>query len=297
MNKALLHLVHFVQRKKHTEGEQGFRRALKLYNAHFKKAFFKKQAPTWGLCLGSQDDLPQQRYTSLFPQRFSTLQAQSMMGAEESLSISQPIFLSYHWDAALSPEHQWFYQLVAKLDAETSRSRWKLWDVQDPVQPQNNQITTYSHASCRMQQQSACTAHTTCKTTSFVSTAAKSHHLLLAWHWAHTTHHQSTADPYLAARECEPPAKDDQKAIKRPQSSRVARRRAGMPLPSISRDYSCCVMQQAQQRQPEKSKKPAEFPKSVWIYPFRALIQVMNRLWSCLASMNCQRLQNREQHS
>lgn len=63
-----------------------------------------------------------------------------------------------------------------------------LWDVQDPVQPQNNQITTYSHALCRMQQHSACTAHTTCKSTSFASTTAKSHHLLLAWHWEHTQH-------------------------------------------------------------------------------------------------------------
>lgn len=63
-----------------------------------------------------------------------------------------------------------------------------LWDVQDPVQPQNDQITTYSHALCRMQQHSAWTAHTTCKSTSFASTTAKSHHLLLAWHWEHTQH-------------------------------------------------------------------------------------------------------------
>lgn len=77
MNKVLLHLLHFIQHKKHMEErEQEFRMALKVYNTRFKKAFFKKQAPTWGLCFGTQDDL-QQWQSSLFPQHFSSLQVQS----------------------------------------------------------------------------------------------------------------------------------------------------------------------------------------------------------------------------
>lgn len=46
-----------------------------------------------------------------------------------------------------------------------------------------------------------------------------------------------------------------------------------------------------------KNTNPAESPKSAWIYSFRALIQVMNRLWTWLASKKCQRLYSGEQQS
>lgn len=43
---------------------------------------------------------------------------ESVMGAEKGYSISQPIFLSHHRDAASLPELQCFYQLAAELEAD-----------------------------------------------------------------------------------------------------------------------------------------------------------------------------------
>lgn len=70
-------------------------------------------------------------------------------------------------------EHQWFLQLVAELRSEAGG--WdqqipleKLWHSQDSVQ-QTDRITTYSHASSGLQQQSTCITHNTCKTASLCS--------------------------------------------------------------------------------------------------------------------------------
>lgn len=58
------------------------------------------------------------------------------------------------------------------------------------------------------------------------------------------------------------------------------------------------AMEQTQHRQPGKNPKQ---PQNLSCQPEFILsglsIQVMNRLWTLLASMNCQRLQSREQHS
>lgn len=173
MNKVLLHLLHFIQHKKHMEErERGLRRTLEVYNRHFKKAFSKKQALIWGLCSGSVRMICNTKVTSFIPLHFSSLWPQPWEGWDQKRirALLSLFFLSHHWDTA-SQSISDFFQLVAELRSEAGgRDEQipleKLWYSQDSIQHQTDQVKMYSHASSGLQQWSTCITYNTCKTAS-----------------------------------------------------------------------------------------------------------------------------------